>query len=191
LGPRESSASSRHLTSPLTVLRELARCRLAWRSPPTRSHGGSQGFKSPHLHPTTALATGLAGHLRRAGAVPGASTGQQTGSNRERNGQPLLDCATRRSEADTYPAFRLRDGCSASIWTAPDGSRLLTLDALSVQTAPDGYRRIVWWMIKRAIKSHPTKNRRQVKRLRLITLIAARGPRHEFCVEVPTSQPNA
>jgi hypothetical protein len=44
-------SSSRHLTSPLTVLRELRRCGLAWRSPPTRSHGGSQGFKSPHLHP--------------------------------------------------------------------------------------------------------------------------------------------
>jgi hypothetical protein len=24
------------------------------------SHGGSQGFKSPHLHPTKALVTGLA-----------------------------------------------------------------------------------------------------------------------------------
>jgi hypothetical protein len=56
------------------------------------SHGGSQGFKSPHLHPTTALVTGLAGRLRRAGAVPGSPSGQQMGSNRERNGQPLLDC---------------------------------------------------------------------------------------------------
>src|SRR6266508_5159490 len=55
------------------------------------SHGGSQGFKSPHLHPTTALVTGLAGHLRRAGVVPEPLAGQQTGSNRERNGQPLLD----------------------------------------------------------------------------------------------------
>jgi hypothetical protein len=47
----ETPPSSRHLTSPLTVVRELRRCRLAWRLPPTRSHGGSQGFKSPHLHP--------------------------------------------------------------------------------------------------------------------------------------------
>jgi len=39
---------------------------------------------------------------------------------------------------------RLRDGRSASIWTAPDGSSLLTLDALSVLTAPDGSRPIVW-----------------------------------------------
>jgi hypothetical protein len=50
--PSRSLPTSRHLTSPLTVLRELRRCRLAWRSAPTRSHGGSQGFKSPHLHPT-------------------------------------------------------------------------------------------------------------------------------------------
>jgi len=43
--------------------------------------------------------------------------------------------------------FRLRDGCSASIWMAPDGSRLLRLDALSVQTALDGSRPIVWMII--------------------------------------------
>ena len=35
--------------------------------------------------------------------------------------------------------FRLRVGCSASIWSAPDGSSLLTLDAL---VGPDGSRRI-------------------------------------------------
>ena len=40
--------------------------------------------------------------------------------------------------------FRLRDGRSPSIWTASDGSSLLTLDALSVLTAPDGSRPIVW-----------------------------------------------
>jgi hypothetical protein len=28
--------------------------------------------------------------------------------------------------------FRLRDGCSASIWSSPDGSGLLTLDGSSV-----------------------------------------------------------
>jgi len=41
--------------------------------------------------------------------------------------------------------------CSASVWSAPDGSGLLTLDGSSVQTDPDGSRRIVW-MIKRMIK---------------------------------------
>ena len=53
-GDRRSTKKPAYLTppnSPLTVVRELRRCRLAWRSPPTRSHGGSQGFKSPHLHP--------------------------------------------------------------------------------------------------------------------------------------------
>jgi hypothetical protein len=48
-----SPPTSRHLTSPLTVWSDQRRCWCAWRSPPTRSHGGSQGFKSPHLHPTT------------------------------------------------------------------------------------------------------------------------------------------
>jgi arylsulfatase A-like enzyme len=32
----------------------------------------------------------------------------------------------------------LRDGCSASIWSAPDGSGLLRLDASSVQTDTEG-----------------------------------------------------
>ena len=82
--PPRSPPTSRHLTSPLTVVRELRRCRLAWRSAPTRSHGGSQGFKSPHLHPHNALVTGLADPFRRAGAVPGPPGGQQTGSKRER-----------------------------------------------------------------------------------------------------------
>ena len=58
------------------------------------SHGGSQGFKSPHLHPHKALVTGLAGHIRPAGAVPGPRTGQQTGSNRERNGPRCAIAAT-------------------------------------------------------------------------------------------------
>ena len=50
--------------------------------------------------------------------------------------------------ADRPPStFRLRDGCSASIWMAPDGSRLLRLDALSVQTALKGSRPIVWMII--------------------------------------------
>jgi hypothetical protein len=37
---------------------------------------------------------------------------------------------------------------------APDGANLLTLDALSLQTALEGSRRIVWM-----IKAHPTQNR--------------------------------
>jgi hypothetical protein len=40
---------------------------------------------------------------------------------------------------------------SASIWSAPDGSRLLTLDASSIQTDRDGSCWIVW-MINRMIK---------------------------------------
>jgi hypothetical protein len=52
--------------------------------------------------------------------------------------------------------IRLRAGCSASTWTAPDRSSLLTLDGSSVQTAPDGSSRIVW-MIIGMIKEHPTE----------------------------------
>jgi hypothetical protein len=48
--------------------------------------------------------------------------------------------------------------CSASIWSAPDGSGLLTLAASSVQMALDGSRRIVWMVIG-MIKAHPTGNR--------------------------------
>src|SRR5215218_1645140 len=57
--------------------------------------------------------------------------------------------------------FRLRDGCSASTWTAPDGSSLLTLDASLVQTGPDGSRPIVW-MINRMIKQGRHARRAEV-----------------------------
>jgi hypothetical protein len=43
--------------------------------------------------------------------------------------------------------------CCASIWSAPDGSGLLTLEASSVQTDGEGSRRIVW-MIKQARRPH-------------------------------------
>ena len=113
--PPGSPPTSRHLTSPLTVVRELRRCRLAWRSPPTRSHGGSQGFKSPHLHPTMALVTGLVGRIRRAGAPIEALPGQQTGSKRELYGQPPLgasaptpsSCSATCSRAATWPTFHV------------------------------------------------------------------------------------
>jgi hypothetical protein len=64
--PPRSPRTSRHLTSPLTVRRELRRCRFAWRSPPTRSHGGSQGFKSPHLHPKLAGQSVASAERRRS-----------------------------------------------------------------------------------------------------------------------------
>jgi hypothetical protein len=44
------------------------------------SHGGSQGFKSPHLHPTYALVTGLAACFRRAEDIPAPLSGQWTTS---------------------------------------------------------------------------------------------------------------
>jgi hypothetical protein len=44
-----------------------------------------------------------------------------------RGGRSLVPSMPKKSTT-----FRLQDGCSASIWTAPDGSSLLTLDGPSV-----------------------------------------------------------
>jgi hypothetical protein len=72
---------------------------------------------------------------------------------------PTLACGYVEPEVGFEPTtFRLRARCSASAWTAPDGSSLLTLDASSIQMALDGYRPIVW-MIKWMIKAHPTEGR--------------------------------
>jgi uncharacterized protein (DUF305 family) len=84
----------------------------------------------------------MAGHTAATGRLP-----------------PLTQHSRWRRQAGPRAAtIRLRDGCSASTWTAPDRSRLLRLDALSVQTDPDGSKRIVW-MIIGMIKAHPTQHR--------------------------------
>jgi hypothetical protein len=67
-----------------------------------------------------------------------------------RNMGPDLQVYARR-EGFEPPTARSVDWCSASVWSASDGSGLLTLGASSVQTAPEGSCRIVW-MIKRMIK---------------------------------------
>jgi hypothetical protein len=58
-------------------------------------------------------------------------------------------CARR--EGSEPPTARSVAWCSASIWSAPDGSGLLTLEASSIWSDPVGSRRIVW-MIKPRIK---------------------------------------
>jgi hypothetical protein len=58
-------------------------------------------------------------------------------------------CARR--EGFEPPTARSVAWCSASIWSAPAGSGLLTLDGSSIWSDPDGSRRIVW-MINRMIK---------------------------------------
>jgi hypothetical protein len=65
-----------------------------------------------------------------------------------------------RREGFEPPTARSVAWCSTSIWSAPDGSGLLTLDGSSVQTDPDGSRRIVW-MIKRMIKQARLHNLRR------------------------------
>jgi len=56
-----------------------------------------------------------------------------------------------RREGFEPPTARPVAWCSTSIWSAPDGSGLLTLDGSSIWTDPAGSRRIVC-MIKRMIK---------------------------------------
>jgi hypothetical protein len=70
-------------------------------------------------------------------------------ANQTAQAADLGRCARR--EGFEPPTARSVAWCSASVWSAPDGAGLLTLDGPSVKTAPDGYRRIVW-MIKRMIK---------------------------------------
>jgi hypothetical protein len=62
---------------------------------------------------------------------------------------PCSDAARR--EGFEPPTARSVAWCSASIWSAPDGSGLLTLDGSSIWSDLDRSRRIVW-MIKRMIK---------------------------------------
>jgi hypothetical protein len=96
-------------------------------------------------------------HRDRATRSPLTWTHQRARRPQRAPGGRAFCCLERKVEF--RPAtFRLRDGCSASTWTALDGSRLLTLDASSVQTALEGSRRIVW-MIIGMIKAHPTESR--------------------------------
>jgi hypothetical protein len=54
-----------------------------------------------------------------------------------------------RREGFEPPTARSVGWCSASIWSAPNGSGLLTLDGSSIWSDLDGTSRIVW-MIKQA-----------------------------------------
>jgi hypothetical protein len=63
-----------------------------------------------------------------------------------------------RREGFEPPTARSVAWCSASVWTAPDGSGLLTLDGSSIWSDLDRSRRIVW-MINRMIKALSTEDR--------------------------------
>ena len=120
--------------------------------PDCLSHGGSQGFKSPHLHPTTALVTGLAGPFRRAGAVPDPSAGQQTGSNRERKRPPMLD----RGHDDVVKRNRIPD--------LPITRQMLAVEPRRLQTDPACSR----WMPRRSRRLQVERPGRVVRFARLI-----------------------
>jgi hypothetical protein len=149
--PRGRSSSSRHLTSPLTVARELRRCRLAWRSAPTRSHGGSQGFKSPHLHPPKSP-----GHRPGGSLPPGrhrsrfpyrAANGQQPRRKRPTATRLALGDAAKRT--GTRPPITRR-----MLGVDPVGSGRIWPTHVGFLVGPDDSRRIVWM-----IKGHPTQHR--------------------------------
>jgi hypothetical protein len=58
---RANGPASERLTSSLSVARDRGKRSSAQRWAGPYSHGGSQGFKSPHLHPTL-MSSGNAGH---------------------------------------------------------------------------------------------------------------------------------
>jgi hypothetical protein len=76
----------------------------------------------------------------------GSRTVHHPAAMSDRNGTPM--CGTGQHARLTARSVAW---CSASIWSAPDGSGLLRLDASSIWSDPDGSRPIVW-MIKRMIK---------------------------------------
>jgi hypothetical protein len=102
--PLRSRPTSRHLTSPLTVARELRRCRLAWRLPPTRSHGDGQSARFCvwcSVLPAMIIPM-ITRTIRRPPLGPVAIDGatrvssvDPTGTDRSDAGQPTTDLAVR------------------------------------------------------------------------------------------------
>jgi hypothetical protein len=114
--------------------------------------------------------TSRANRTRRVRYLPASLHRPHNPSNRSPRPRPLGSALT----------FRLRDGCSASAWTAPDGSGLLTLDDPSVQTAPDESRPIVW-MIIGMIKAHPREQKGRQVTLGWVSEVSDSGrPHHAY-----------
>jgi hypothetical protein len=135
--------------------------------PPFRHHGSAAQLAVARLRWSRGQvdATGgyrLSGCVDTGRGLPGARTprhcghlrprqGVRTLRQRDRNGTAMCGtgqhrCLTARSVA----------WCSASIWSAPDGSALLTLGASSIQTDREGPHRIVrmiYGMIKHLDRS--------------------------------------
>src|SRR6266508_1493979 len=125
---------------------------------PRCSRAPCQTSQAPPLNQPDRLLHSEAGRARLRRGDPTLRNDRRLPLPSQQRQKGPLTCAFEPEVGFEPTTFRLRDGCSASIWTATDGSSLLTLDALSVQTAPDGSRRIVW-MIKWMIKAHPTQSR--------------------------------
>jgi hypothetical protein len=85
------------------------------------------------------------------------------------------------------PTARSVAWCSASIWSAPDGSGLLTLDGSSIWMDPDGSRRIVW-MINRMIKqARGETGSSRTPRASLVVSTGSGPPRHRTQTSAGTS----
>jgi len=99
-----------------------------------------------------------AGRHRRAGAVSDSPTGQQTGSNRELNGQPLLDCGQETERSGHVPDLPIT---RRMLGVELVGSRRIWPAHVECLVGPDGSRRIqkIVWMIIGMIKAHPTERR--------------------------------
>jgi hypothetical protein len=95
-------------------------------------------------HPRPPQGTGTL--RQRPRWIAGSRTVHHPATVSDRNGTPM--CGTGHHARLTARSVAW---CSASIWSGPDGSGLITLSASSIWSAPDGSRRIVW-MIKRMIK---------------------------------------
>ena len=85
-----------------------------------------------------------------------------------------MTCSYARREGFEPPTARSVGWCSASIWSAPDGSGLLTLSASSVQTDPGGSCRIVRMIKQSRRQAEPGRVEHRIQRL---VLSSQEGPR--------------
>jgi hypothetical protein len=99
------------LTLPLTVRSELRKRWSAQRWAVTYSHGGSQGFKSPHLHPTTDDQ-----RYRWSSSRPGRARGPHNGWRApncarawDQRSPPTRGTAAKRGTRRTVPVTRGRE----------------------------------------------------------------------------------
>jgi hypothetical protein len=120
----EDAPRSERLTSPLTVGVDLGKRSSAQRWAGPYSHGGSQGFKSPHLHPTIP-------QVRAPSTSPGAALSSSPGPP----GATLGPRPTRWASRTTVPV----GAGSCSPWSLVPNRRLMWLTVRLT-----GFARLGW-----------------------------------------------